>query len=59
MSESVTISLERFRELLNAENELSCLHAGGVDNWTWYSASLEEYEDLTLEEARAAAPETI
>lgn len=38
----VTISQKRYKELLEAEKELSALHAGGVDNWEWYSESLRE-----------------
>lgn len=38
----VTISSKRFQELIEAEEELLALHAGGVDNWEWYSESLRE-----------------
>ena len=40
MSETVTISKKRFDVLLASEAELNALHAGGVDNWEWYSESL-------------------
>lgn len=42
MSETVTITAERHSELLDAERELDALHAGGVDNWEWYSESLRD-----------------
>ena len=43
--QDMEISKERYEELLDAEMKLSCLEAGGVDNWDWYSESLEEYWD--------------
>lgn len=36
------ISMERYKELLAAERKLLCLEAGGVDNWEWYSESLQD-----------------
>lgn len=36
------ISDERYNELIEAENTLNALYAGGVDNWEWYSQSLED-----------------
>ena len=42
MSETVTITTERYSELLDVERELLALHAGGVDNWDWYSESLRD-----------------
>lgn len=41
-SKEVTISSERYAELLEAEEELSALHAGGVDDWEWYHQSLKD-----------------
>ena len=38
---TVRISKERFEELCDAEAELNALHNGGVDNWEWYSESLQ------------------
>lgn len=42
----VTISKKRFIDLINTERKLRALSAGGVDNWDWYSDSLEEWEEL-------------
>lgn len=41
-SKEVTISSERLAELLEAEEELNALHAGGVDDWEWYDQSLKD-----------------
>jgi len=30
-------------ELYDRDFKLNCLENGGVDNWQWYSESLEEY----------------
>lgn len=38
--DSVIISKKEYDQLKRADAELSALHAGGVDNWTWYSESL-------------------
>lgn len=46
--ETVTITKTEYKEFLRAARELNALHAGGVDNWEYYSESLEEngyYED--------------
>lgn len=40
--EMVVISKERYDDLLHAEEVLAALYAGGVDNWEWYSESLED-----------------
>lgn len=42
VQDSVTISGEYYRQLLRSQKELNALHAGGVDNWDWYSESLRE-----------------
>ena len=34
---------KRYQELLDVENKMSYLEAGGVDNWEWYGESLSEY----------------
>ena len=39
----VTISKKELEELKDAQHKLSCLEAGGVDNWEWYSESLKGY----------------
>lgn len=36
------ISEERYSELLDSEKKLNALEAGGVDNWEWYSESLQQ-----------------
>lgn len=44
MSEQmVTISKEEYDKLVDRDFKLSCLEAGGVDNWEWYSDSLEDH----------------
>ena len=35
------ISKARLKQLLEAEEELNALNAGGVDNWEWYGESLD------------------
>ena len=50
MSEIVTITLKESSELLAARDELNALHAGGVDNWEWYSESLRDAGLLDDEE---------
>ena len=42
-NETVTISRKEYDELVDRDNMLTALENGGVDNWTWYSESLEEY----------------
>ena len=47
------ISKEELADLLRASSKLSCLEAGGVDNWTWYDEALSDYDyidDDTLTE---------
>jgi hypothetical protein len=42
MSEdNVTISTKAYKKLKLASRKLAALEAGGVDNWDWYSESLE------------------
>ena len=38
----VTIPTKRYKQLLQQEDKLECLEAGGVDNWEWYSDSLSD-----------------
>lgn len=45
-AENITISIDEYLELLNDQRILECLRMGGVDNWDWYDASLESYEEL-------------
>lgn len=47
--ENVTITKERYEELLNSEKFLICLEDAGVDNWSGYYFAhnlFNEYEDL-------------
>lgn len=39
------ISKEELADLLRASNKLSCLEAGGVDNWIWYDEALSDYDN--------------
>lgn len=41
--EEITITKKRYRELLDCELQLNCLHNGGVDNWDWYGEAMDEY----------------
>ena len=34
---------EELKELLAARDKLLALESGGVDNWSWYSDSLNDY----------------
>lgn len=48
---NITITRERLFNLLDAERELEALRAGGVEDWDWYSASIDDhYVDLTNED---------
>ena len=42
---TVIIKKERYQELLDAEDELNSLNAGGVDNWIGYGECFEEGSD--------------
>ncbi len=42
MTNTITISKEAYDKLVRSEKELYALYAGGVDNWEWYSESLQE-----------------
>ena len=39
----VKIDKKELRELLEAYYKLQALECGGVDNWEWYGASLQDY----------------
>lgn len=49
-AETVTISLKEYNSLKDDSFKLSCLEAGGVDNWEWYHESLQENGYYTEEE---------
>lgn len=40
--ETVTITRKEYESLLDDRRWRSALESGGVDNWEWYSESLEE-----------------
>ena len=42
----ITIDKNDYTYLLNRDQKLSLLEAGGVDNWEWYSESLENFEEI-------------
>ena len=44
-SSNRTISKREYEELMDRNRKLSALEAGGVDNWEWYSESLNQYYD--------------
>ena len=41
----VTITEKEYNELVEDQKILNALRAGGVDDWEWYDASLENYEE--------------
>lgn len=43
--EHITISMKVYKQLLRDSRVLEALEAGGVENWEWYNASLEDYRD--------------
>jgi hypothetical protein len=43
MSATITITRARLLSLLEAERLLFALEAGGVDNWDWYSDSIDDH----------------
>jgi hypothetical protein len=49
-AETITISLKEYNSLKDDSFKLSCLEAGGVDNWEWYHESLQENGYYTEEE---------
>ena len=49
----MSLTPARIKELERAEAKLQALENGGVDNWEWYSDSLEEYnKTIQIEEDR-------
>lgn len=40
--ETVTITKKEYEQLLKSAQWQSCLEAGGVDNWDWFSESLHD-----------------
>ena len=45
LNEFVLVSKKRLADLEDNSRMLSALEAGGVDNWEWYSESLQDYYD--------------
>lgn len=45
MSENVTLSEERYHELLEAERKLAALEAAGVDNWEYYGEAMRPFHE--------------
>jgi hypothetical protein len=41
MEPTITITTKEYEGLLEDQKILQALYAGGVDNWEWYSESLE------------------
>ena len=41
--EYITITRKKYAQLIQRNDMLSGLESGGVDNWTWYSESLKDY----------------
>jgi hypothetical protein len=45
MEPTVTITTKEYESLLEDQKILQALYDGGVDNWEWYSESLEGIGD--------------
>jgi hypothetical protein len=41
--EMIEITKAEYDRLVDRDFKLTCLENGGVDNWEWYSESLEDY----------------
>jgi hypothetical protein len=41
----VTISQERYKELLLTERKLMALEDGGVEDWGWYGETMKEFRE--------------
>ncbi|EPP7234010.1 hypothetical protein ACTOJ1_000926 [Shigella flexneri] len=41
----ITLSEERYFELLNKESKLTALENAGVDNWSGYSEAMEDHDE--------------
>lgn len=46
MTKKRLIDEDELLDLLNSRNILTALEHGGVDNWEWYDASLEDIESI-------------
>ena len=43
MIEYCLVRKEELKELLEAQEKLTALERGGIDDWTWYDDSLNDY----------------
>lgn len=57
MTKKRLIDEDELLDLLNSRNILTALEHGGVDNWEWYEASLENLEELNKEKILEKYPE--
>lgn len=57
MTKKRLIDEDELLDLLNSSNILTALQQGGVDNWEWYEASLENLEELNEEKILEKYPE--
>lgn len=57
MTKKRLIDEDELLDLLNSHNILTALQQGGVDNWEWYDASLEDIESIDPEVALVNYPE--
>ena len=50
MKKTITISKEEYASLLDNSYKLAALEAGGVDNWSWYDNSIDDFWKAVFEE---------
>lgn len=48
--QTVTISVNRYEELIKTERLLECLYATGLDNWDGYDYAIDMFEDESKSE---------
>lgn len=48
-TENVTITQERYMQLMKAELMLQCLESGGVDDWQWHDEAVIDYYKQAVE----------
>ena len=51
----ITLSLNEYLELVEADQKLSALEAYGVDNWEWYDEAMKSLEEDLDEEVQMQA----
>jgi len=54
MTNQVTITKKEYDQLQDRDFKLECLENGGVDNWSYYGESLEEYHKAKEEDKKKA-----